>query len=98
MHIYLYVHIYTYIHVHIYTYKRNIHRPSATQTLKSKEFFCCTIQLIQLSVTEQVPLTSYQIRFCSRHMVSFFNYQFVSKKGGITSGEPAHGLKKTEFT
>jgi hypothetical protein len=27
-------------------------------------------------------------------MVALFNYQFVSKKGGITSGEPAHGFKK----
>jgi hypothetical protein len=82
------------VHVHIYTYKHNIHRPSAKQNLKSNEPFCCTIQLIQLSATEQGPLTSYQIHFCSRHMVALFNYQFVSKEGGITSAEPAHGFKK----
>lgn len=86
--------VFKHVHVHIYTYKHNIHRTSATQTLKSNESFRCTVQLIQLSATQQVPLTSYQIHFCSRHMVALFNYQFVSKKGGITSGEPAHGFKK----
>ena len=82
--------IFKHVYVHVYTYKHNICRPSAKQKLKSSESFCCTIQLIQLSATEQVPLTSYQIHFCSRHMVALFNYQFVSKKGGITSAEPAH--------
>ena len=55
--------IFKHVHVHIYTYKHNIHRPSATQTLKSNESFRCKIQLIQLSATQQVPLTSYQINF-----------------------------------
>jgi len=86
--------IFKHVHVQINAYKHNIHRPSATQTLKSNEPFCYTIQLIQLSATQQVPLTSYQIHFCSRYMGALFNYQFVSKKGGITSGEPAHGFKK----